>query len=81
MLVVTVYETSQKKVFSLYETIVSRAVPHDFTCQIIRNFARDGQRPHEFRFFLKKIALNLRVLKQATVANLSVGVRWISGLI
>ena len=55
MLVVTVYETSEKMFFSSYETVGSKAVPHDFTCNIICDFARDGRLPHEFRFFLKKI--------------------------
>ena len=51
MLVVIVYETSKKMFFSSYETIGSKAVPHDH--DIIRNYAR-SRRPHEFRFFLKK---------------------------
>ena len=59
MLVVIVYETSQK-MFILRTKVGLKDVPHDFTCNIICDFARDGRRPHEFRFVLKKkIALNL----------------------
>ena len=31
----------------------------NFTCNIICDFAQEGRWPHEFRFFLTKIALNL----------------------
>ena len=64
MLLVTVYETSQKMFF-----LRTKQSVQSFTCNIIRNFARYGRQPYEFRFFfqeplwllffLKKIALNL----------------------
>ena len=46
MLVVTVYETV---CFFFIRNNWFKAVPHDFTCKIINDFARDGRRlPHEF---------------------------------
>ena len=52
MLVVTVYETS-KNVSSLYKSIGSKAVLHDFTCNIIHDFARDGRGRTNFDSFSK----------------------------
>ena len=50
MLVVTVYETSQKMFF-----LRTKQSVQSFTCNIIRNFARYGRQPYEFRFFPRAI--------------------------